>query len=792
MLISESWLREWVNPPINTQTLADQLTMAGLEIDALTPAAPDFKGVVVGEVLSIAKHPDADKLQICQVNIGTDAPLQIVCGAKNVQEKMRVPVATVGAVLPENFKIKKSKLRGQLSLGMICSAKEIGLADSADGILPLPADAPIGTDIRTYFNLDDTCIDIDLTPDRGDCLSVKGVAREIGVINNMAVDYVSINPVKADIEAQMPISIIEKEACPHYCSRIIKQIDYHAPTPLWMQEKLRRSGIRSLNAIVDITNYVLIELGQPMHAFDLAKLDSQIQVRMAQEGEKIQLLNGDEVTCNQDTLVIADQTKALALAGIMGGNDSAVTATTTDIVLESAYFNPLAITGKARHYGLHTDSSHRFERGVDPTLQGQAIERATELILAICGGQAGVNIACTASEYLPQIQTITLRRAQIKRVLGIEMSDQRVVEILTQLAMDLVATEAGWQVTVPLFRFDIRIEVDLIEELGRIYGYNHIPTALPVSIDNIHTPKETDFDLYRAKCLLADLGYQEAITYTFISPELAQTFAMGQETIQLANPISRDMSVMRTNLIAGLIQAMQYNKARQQERVWLFESGLNFIPQGEALVQENKLAGLITGVTDEPQWSQAQRKVDFYDIKGHLERLFQLTGCPDLFSFEAKAFDILHPGQSAVIKMADKAIGFVGLIHPEIEKKQQLPANTYVFEIAIQVLNQGQLPHFESVSKYPEIHRDIALTADINLSYSEIYQCIKAHSPKILQDISLFDVYTGSHLGANKKSIALRLILQDKENTLTDEQVESVSQHILEHLSKTLDIHLRD
>ena len=794
MLISESWLREWVNPPINSQTLADQLTMAGLEVDGIHPATVDFSGVVVGEVESIEKHPNADKLNICQVNIGEDEALQIVCGAKNVANNMRVAVATVGAILPENFKIKKSKLRGELSQGMICSASELGLADSSDGIMSLPVDAPIGENIRQYFALDDTCIDIDLTPDRGDCLSIAGVAREIGVLNELSVNKPDNKIIAADIDHQIPIEITAKQACPRYCSRVIEGINVHVTSPIWLQEKLRRSGIRSLGVVVDVTNYVLLELGQPMHAFDLDKIAEKIEVRFARDQEKIHLLNGDEVECTSDTLVIADKDKALALAGIMGGSETAVSDQTTDILLESAFFNPLAITGKARHYGLHTDSSHRFERGVDPKLQEKAIERATALIIGICGGRAAEINTVVSENDLPVRQNINLRRAQINRVLGVEIADDRVEEILERLEMSLNPTPDGWQVTAPSFRFDIEIEVDLIEELGRIYGYERIPTATPVSVDLMQHKKETAFDLYRAKLLLADLGYQEAITYTFISPEMAKLFSLGDQSIALANPISRDMSVMRTNLIAGLVQAMQHNKARQQDRVWLFETGLNFIANADSedLIQKQRLAGLITGTTNEEQWSQANNKVDFYDMKGHLEAIFQLTGKPDAYSFVAKSYPILHPGQSAAILCDQQEIGFIGLLHPEIERKLQLPAGTYVFEISIEKLQDGRLPAFQTLSKYPEIRRDLALTANSDTTYNEIHACIKAHSPEILQDIILFDVYTGEHIDADKKSVALSLIMQDKAETLTDEKIDAAIQHILQHLSNQLSVTLRD
>ena len=792
MRFSESWLREWVNPDITTDEMSHQLSMAGLEVDGVETAAPVFNGVVVGEIISREQHPDADKLGVCQVNVGGEENLQIVCGAKNAAAGMKVAVATVGAKLPGDFKIKKAKLRGVESLGMICSASELGLAESSDGIMSLAANAPLGKDFRDFLALDDTLIEVDLTPDRGDCLSIAGVAREISVINDVDLQAPAIKPVEAVHEETFPVDIQDPEGCPRYVCRVIKNINASAETPVWMVEKLRRGGIRAINPVVDVTNYVMMELGQPMHGFDLDKLDSGIQVRKANSAEKLTLLDGNEIELSSDSLVIADHKQALALAGVMGGEDSGVSDQTSNILLESAFFAPLAITGKARFYGLHTDSSHRFERGVDWQLQVKAIERATALLVDITGGEPGPVNEVASEPNLPALPEIHLRHERITQLLGIEIDAKKIEKILVKLGMALKESSLGWWVTPPSSRFDTAIEVDLIEEIARIYGYDNIPAKRSMAALDMHPAKETGFDLLRAKRLLVARGYVESITYSFISPEMADFLTPGQERITLANPISADMAIMRSSLWAGLVQAMQHNVARQQNRIRLFESGLSFVKHAGEIIQKPLLAGLVTGPVDEEHWDDRNRKVDFFDIKGDLEAVLALTADSASFAFEKAENPVLHPGQTARVVRNGKEIGWVGMLHPQLEKQLDLGARTYLFEISLEELDDGKLPGFQALSKFPAIRRDFALEMDEKMAFAEVIQCARVASSKIIKDIRLFDVYTGDNIDSGRKSLALSLILQDSSKTLTDEDVDNATANVLSALSKELKVELRD
>lgn len=792
MKFSEAWLREWVDPPVSTQELADQLSMAGLEVDSVTPVAASFSGVVVGEVLEKESHPDADKLSVCQVSIGGDGPLQIVCGARNVAAGMRVPVATVGAVLAGDFKIKKAKLRGVQSLGMICSASELGLAETSDGIMSLPLDAPIGQDFRIYLGLEDQSIDVDLTPDRGDCLGLAGIAREVGVINRCPVAGLSIEPVAAVIEDRLEVALEADGACPRYLCRVVRGVDVQAETPLWMRERLRRSDIRSLGPVVDVTNYVLLELGQPMHGFDLQRIDGQIRVRMAKQGEKLTLIGGQVIELMEETLVIADATRPLALAGIMGGEDSAVNDDTRDILLESAFFSPMAISGKARAYGLHTDSSHRFERGVDPKLQAKAMERATSLLLDIAGGKPGPVVEVCNEEKIGQPPLIKLRLERVNKVLGVAVDPAEVRDILERLEMEIEDTEADWLVRAPSCRFDIAIEEDLIEEVGRIYGYERIPTHRGAFSMVMRDRQEAEFDLDRAKQLLVARDYQEVITYSFVSPEIESMIDPQQTGIRLANPISADMSVMRTSLWPGLLQTARYNQARQQARVRIFETGLRFVRRGEAIVQEPGLAGLVTGEKLPEQWGSASESVDFYDIKADVEAFLSLTGASETFSFTADKHAALHPGQCAVIRYGDEMVGRIGMLHPELEKRLDLAGPTFLFEVDLKNILAGRLPAFESLSKFPSIRRDIAVVVDESVTFEAIRKVIRETTSKIVKDIRPFDVYTGENIDSGRKSVALGLILQEKSHTLTDTEVDEVIDAVLHRLSNELDAKLRD
>ncbi len=792
MRFSEAWLREWVSPAVDSATLADQLTMAGLEVDSVQPAAAPFSGVVVGHVLAVAQHPDADKLRVCAVDVGQDEVLQIVCGAANVAAGMRVPVALVGAVLPGDFLIKRAKLRGVESLGMICSATELGLAESSSGILPLPADAPIGRDFREYLALDDACIEVDLTPDRGDCLGVAGIAREVAAINAAPLHAPAMAPVAPACDDRFPVTVEAPSACPRYACRVVRGVDPAAETPLWMKERLRRSGIRAISPVVDVTNYVMLELGQPMHAFDLARLEDRIVVRLAQPGEKLMLLSGDELTLRDDTLVIADEAKALALAGIMGGEGSGVGADTRDVLFESAFFAPAAILGRARSYGQHTDSSHRFERGVDPQLQVTALERATALLTAIAGGRPGPVVDVASPQYLPQVRTIHLRRHRIGRILGVTPGDAAVEGILFRLGMAVTPTEDGWDVVPPSARFDVGIEVDLIEEVGRVHGFANIPATRSTGRVQMHAPAESTFDLERARDLLIGRDYQEAVTYSFVHPATQEAIDPDRAPIPLANPISAEMSVMRTTLWAGLLGALKHNQARQQDRVRLFESGLRYVFQNNEIEQKKMLSGLVFGDAAGQQWGSSARAVDFYDVKADVEAVLSLTGAPQDFGFRPGEHPALHPGQSAEILRDGRLVGRVGLLHPDAERCLDVAGPVYLFEIDLEALGQGGLPRFAPLSRFPSIRRDLALVVDRDLPWAKVRDCVRRAAPAIVQDIRLFDVYTGERVEAGRKSLALGLILQDSSDTLTDQKVDAAVSGLLEALATELNARLRD
>ncbi|EXJ13433.1 Phenylalanyl-tRNA synthetase beta chain [Imhoffiella purpurea] len=781
-----------MNPPVDTQQLADQLSMAGLEVDAVEPAAPDFSGVFIGLVQAIAPHPDAAKLRICTVDVGQGDPLQIICGAANVAEGMRVPVATIGARLPGDFKIKRAKLRGVESFGMICSAKELGLAESSEGILPLPADAPLGEDVRAWLALDDHCIEVDLTPDRGDCLGLAGLAREVAVINRSPLTPPAIEPVAPACDDRFPVSLAAPQACPRYVCRVIRGIDPTAETPMWMQERLRRGGIRAISPVVDVTNYVLLELGQPMHGFDLARLSGEIRVRMAAAGERLALLNGEEAELREDTLVIADAERPLAMAGIMGGADSGVGDDTRDILLESAFFAPLAISGKARSYGLHTDSSHRFERGVDPELQVRAIERATALLLDIVGGTPGPVHETSSAEHLPPRRPLQLRERRIAQVLGLELPAESVEDILGRLGMDLERSDEGWTVTPPSARFDLVQEVDLIADVGRIHGYDRIPVSHASASSVTKSAPESGFDLDRARLALVDRGFHEVITYSFVSPEIQALVEPGVETLQLANPISAELSTMRTSLWPGLLQSALYNQSRQQDRVRLFESGLRFRVTPDGLRQELGIGGLVAGGVAPEQWDQKARPVDFYDLKADVEALLSLTGAAGEFRFVPGEHPALHPGQTARIERNGEAVGLMGMLHPSVAAKLDLDGDVFLFELDILQLDEGVLPRYRQISRFPAIRRDLALLVDEGVTYGAIDACIRAAEPELLRELVLFDVYTGENIDSGRKSLALGLILQSSSQTLTDEVIERTVGRILDRLTTELGARLRD
>ena len=790
MKFSEKWLREWVNPALDTDALVDKLTGAGLEVDAVEAVAGEFSGVVVGQVTSVTPHPDADKLRLTKVNVGGEALLDIVCGASNVREGLKIPVAVIGAVLPGNFKIKQAKLRGVPSFGMLCSSKELGLAESADGLMELADDAPVGEDFRVYLDLDDKAIDIDLTPNRSDCLSVAGVAREVGVLTSEDINAVASEPVSATSSKILDVKVEATTACPRYLGRIIENINPAAETPVWMQEKLRRSGLRSLGPVVDVTNYVMLELGQPMHAFDLGKIEQSINVRLSKQSEKLTLLDGQTIDTQADTLLICDAEKPIALAGVMGGQDSSVSSLTTSLFLESAFFAPEAIAGKARSYGLHTDSSHRFERGVDPELASKAMNRATSLLLEIVGGEAGPVVEASSEKDLPKTATIHLRSDRIKRVLGLELDGKTVAEQLTRLGLAVDVVDDGWQVSVPSFRFDLSIEVDLIEELGRLYGYDKLPNTRPQGTVLTTNITETLTPVERLQNLMVDRGYHEAVTYSFVEPKIQQLLAQDDSApIKLANPISSDLSVMRTSLWPGLVQAMVYNANRQHDRIRLFEVGRVFKGTLNDIAQPRQIGGLIYGSNYAEQWSQKPREVDFFDIKADVEALLALGG--GQVRFEKESHPALHPGQSARVYKNDEAIGWLGAIHPKLNKSLDIDGKVYVFELSLNDVVDSVVPEFETLSKFPALRRDLALLVDDAVNAGQIEDCLSEIDSDILKSFQLFDVYSGEGVELGKKSLAVAFTLQHKERTLTDDEVDSLLKTVTETLSQKLNATIR-
>ena len=788
MKFSYQWLNTFLAQPIAVNELAEKLTLAGLEVDSVEPVAGEFSDVVVGEIKRINKHPDADKLSICQVNVAEGEPLTIVCGATNIYQGMKVAVAKIGALLPGDFKIKKSKLRGQPSYGMMCSRKELGISEESAGLMDLPKDAPLGQCVREYLNLDDVSIDVDLTPNRADCLSIFGIAREVSAISTSQVKPHIIDSVTAQCQTLKQVNISSKEACPRYLGRLIKNVNMQAKTPLWMVERLRRSGLRSISVIVDITNYVLLELGQPMHAFDADQITGNIHVRMANEDEVLVLLDESKVSLTADTLVIADDEKALAMAGIMGGLDSSVTFESKNIFLESAYFTPHNIAGKARNYGLHTDSSHRYERGVDPELCLQAMEYATELIIEIAGGQAGEVVQ--ADHYYSQVNPITLHLSKLNRVLGMSFEQSYVESVLCALNMKVKKIAQGqWEVSAPSYRFDMTIQEDLIEEIGRIYGYQKLPMSMPnleVTQKNI---TESILSINSMKSILVDQGYHESIHYSFIDPKLDQFF-FPHTGVTLQNPISQDMSVMRQSLTPGLLSGFKANLGRQQTRVRLFEEGVCFIPDEKNHREIQRIAGLAFGPIYPLSWHD-KKEVDFYDVKGNVTALLnalnkelRFTPCEDV--------KWLHPGQSAYVYIDGEKAGVIGVVHPNVMKFMQIKAKApVIFELIVDKINQRKMSAFESLSKFPAVTRDLAIVVDEAISAQNIIDVVEQAKIAVLNQVEIFDIYQGENLAEGKKSVALSLSLQDKTQTLTEALTNDAIARVLDALSAKVNAELR-
>lgn len=790
MKFSESWLRTLVNPRLSSDELSHVLTMAGLEVEDLAPVAPKFDNVVVAHVLEVTKHPDADRLNVCKVDTGRGEPTTIVCGAPNVAVGLRVPCALPGAKLPGDFTIKVAKVRGIESSGMLCSAKELGTAEEASGLLILPDDAPVGQSIRDYLALDDNIFEIKLTPNRADCLSLTGIAREVGAIANVPVSLPEFPVIATTIPDQRAVILDAPEACPLYLGRVLKDVNAKAATPGWMVRRLERSGIRAISALVDITNYVMLELGQPLHAFDNTKLDGAIHARMAKPEETLLLLNEQTIKLSADVLMIADDQKPLAMAGIMGGEDSGITLETTELFLESAFFAPKAIAGRARRYGFGSDASHRFERGVDFGRTQQAIERATGLILDICGGEAGPVVEAKAA--LPARNPVRLRTARSAKVLGITLSSDQIAQLFTGLGLSFIRESDDFLVTPPTWRFDIEIEEDLIEEIARLYGYDNIPSRPPRGPMSMLVQDESQRPKALVRQLLVDRGYQEVVNFAFVEEAWEADFAANEQLIRLANPIASQMAVLRSTLFGGLISNLVTNLKRKQSRVRLFETGRSFHrdEQGSPVAgfyQPWKLAGLAYGAALPEGWGSATRKVDFYDVKGDLEALL----APAQLRFEKLLHPALHPGRSAKVLLDGKEIGCIGEIHPEWVQKYDLPSAPVVFELDFSMVTAVKVPAYAEVSKFPAVIRDLAVVVDQDIALQSLLDGVKGKANTLVKDVQLFDVYAGKGVAENKKSLALRIVMQDTQRTLLDSEVDAAMQQLVSFLEETFGAQLR-
>ena len=795
MIFSEQWLREWISPELETQELIDELTMAGLEVDGSTPVARQCSGIVVGLVESVEPHPDADKLSLCSVSDGEES-FQVVCGAPNVRAGLKAPFAKLGAKIIESsdakpFKIKKAKIRGIESNGMLCSSEELGLEESSDGLLELHKNASVGEDIRSSLKLDDTSIELDLTPNRGDCLGMIGLAREVGVIARQDVTPLDFPAPIESIIDNFEVRITAKDACPRYLGRVIKNINLNSESPLWMKEKLRRSGLRSIAPVVDVTNYVLMELGQPMHAFDLEKLEGNIDVRFAKQNEKLELLDGKEIELTPETLLITDASKPIAMAGIMGGMATAVSDQTQHVFLECAFFAPLAVAGKARSYGMHTDASHRYERGVDYQLQRTAMQRATQLLLDICGGEAGPITEAIGN--LPEPIEVSLKHSSISSLLGIQMDKKEVRDILGRLGFGLSADDGEvLRVLVPSYRFDVSIEADLIEELARIYGYNNLPQTGGLGNQSLSSTPESHIELGQIRQQLVALGYQEVVTYSFIEPSLAETLFPDQPRVSLQNPISADMAVMRTSILPGLLSTLKYNENRQTERIRIFESGLVFQSCGEEIKQTAMLAGLVSGRKMPVNWNNNKDLSDFYDLKGDVELLLALGLELDRYTFEAAEYACFHSGQCARIVRDGQLVGHVGALHPAMQREMGITGNCYMFEVELAPLQERRLPAASALSKFPEVNRDLAILIDSNYAASEVLANVRVNAGEHLTDLRIFDVYQGDAVAKDKKSIALSLTWQHPSRTLSEDDINTIISKCVNGLQDAFNANLRN
>ena len=788
MKASISWLKSLCPTDLSIDDIVRRLTMAGLEVDGVEPASKPWTHVVVGEVLSVTQHPDADKLNVCEVTDG-ESTYQVVCGATNVRAGLKVPFARVGAVIGDDFRIQQAKLRGVDSHGMLCGADELGLSDERDGLMELPDHVVTGSDVADLLSLPDHVVEVDLTPNRGDCLSITGLARELGVLSQTTVRTVDCEAVDPESDETHDVHLSAPEGCPCYVGRVIEHVDVTKPTPMWMVERLRRSGIRSIDAIVDITNYVMLELGQPMHAFDRDQLVGEIDVRMAHPGEQLVLLDGKTLTLSDDVLVIADQEKALALAGIMGGEHSGISERTTTVFLESAYFDPITIAGKARRYGLHTDASARFERGVDWQLAERACQRATALILDICGGVPGPVMITDNEQALPTLQVVTLTHARIKQQLKIELASETIQQMLQALGFDVDVTSDGFRCVAPSWRFDIAIEQDLIEEIARIYGYNNLPTSLPAQALTMAAVPEAETPLMRLKHYLVDQDVQEAVTYSFVDPAMQALLGDGVQGVRLANPIASNLAEMRRSLMPGLVEVVRHNVNRQAPRVRVFETGQCFVSSGDQLDQSERLGIALYG-QQAPLHFSGDRLVDFFDLKGIVDGLGMVNGGGSL-SWSSGEHPALAPGQTARVSMNGQSIGIVGRLHPRLARELDLPKPLFLADLNLSPLLSGQVTAFKAISRYPRVLRDLAVVVDDSIAWQQIVDAVESLGDSRIQSVELFDVYRGTGVPEGCQSLALSLSLQDPEKTLDDVAIQEMVDQVVRTLGEQTGAELR-
>ena len=791
MRISIQWLSDWLDSAPEPRDLAERLTMAGLEIEAVEPAAAPLHGVVVGEILECGKHPSADTLNVCKVSDGT-AVLQIVCGAPNARAGMKVPLATIGATLPGGMEIRSAKLRGVESFGMLCSARELGLSEDATGLMELPVGTATGTAITDALRLDDTVLEVNLTPNRGDCMSMQGVAREAALVTGSALRGPAFAPVPPQSDERFPVELEPGAGCARFAARVIRGVSPDAQAPMWIRERLRRAGLRPISAIVDVTNYVMLELGQPMHAYDLRELDGGIVVRRAKAGETLRLLDGREVELDDRVMVIADRAKSLALAGVMGGEHSGISAGTSDVLLEVAFFLPDAVAGRGRRYGLVTDASQRFERGVDPTLQERAIERVTQLLLDCAGGVPGPVEVTELREELPQRAVVKFRPERARRVIGAPVADDAIATIFERLGMELGRDGSVWQVRCPPWRFDITIEEDLIEEVARVHGFDRIPETDSSVRESMPARSETRVAEETAADLLVQRGYHEAITYSFVDPALQALFCPDEPALELANPIAADLAAMRVSLWPGLVKALVENQRRQQSRVRLFEIGRRFRLSGGTLAEVPVIAGLAAGPALPEQWGVRAEAVDFFDVKSDLEALLRATGASGDFSFVPDRHPALHPGQASRIVRGGRAVGWLGRLHPELERTLELTYSTLVFELETEPGLVAVVPQHHEISRFPAVRRDIAIVVDESVPVQALLGRIRASAGPLLTDLLVFDIYRGAGITQGRKSVAIGLNLQDISRTLTDVDTDAVVAQVVIDLEREHNAAIRD